>query len=687
MRCSGLRRAVFTLALVGLPADGRPLHGQDALVLGGGGSRGFAHAGALIGLERRGFQPQLVVGTSMGAIIGALYASGMTTDSIRALVLQGDWLDLFAPPGWSFGPDWNAPRPLLRVGIAADRQRYAEGLISDLNVNRLLMKQLFDPGVRAGSQFQRLPRAFIAVATDLRTGLPILLSDGDLARAVRASMAVPGVFAPVAWRDTFLADGGIADYLPVGAAFDAGARRVIAVDVVKPPAENVGLAPLQIMLRAFRLTLRNARARQVDPDILITPDIDPDLTGAVFMRNASPLLQVGLDAALQQAPSFPQPGAPPASPHRPPARVTGVSVELNDSSLLGFARRAFADASGVYDAGRIIDAADRLFGSGLFRAVWPSMDRGPDAIADSGTLIVRAEAYPPTTVSGSLGFDDDRGVRGWLALQQRFLGPNEIALAVAAHSLDRSASMAWRRPLEVAPRLSIQSGIAYTEHDIRSFNARRRLSGEQELRRTGGWIALLWRELDRRPSAVVGVRAEQVEASGREGGSVGPFLQIGGQDRAARVVGAATRLEAEWRFGDFEYGRIAWSGSLAIAPGAWRAAAVLETDLAGTGAPADAVTALGDRHAMPGLRWGQDRERVRVLGGFDIAVAVPLEAAATLRLRAGSVAPGVSALDEVRWLGGAEAGLLWTTPLGRLALTLGASTRRDWRFSVDIGPR
>jgi predicted acylesterase/phospholipase RssA len=676
--------ALLLLALVRGPAA---LQAQDALVLGGGGSRGLAHAGALIGLERQGYSPELVVGTSIGAIIGSLYAAGFSTDSIRTLVLNSDWLELFAPPAWSFGPEWDGRRPLFRSGFGIDRQRFAEGLIPDQRVNRLLVNLLFDASARAGSSFDRLPRAFRAVTTDLRTGLSVVIGEGDLAQAVRASMAVPGVFAPVTVRDTVLVDGGIADYLPVGPAKDAGAGRVVAVDVVKPPEQRAGLSPLQVMLRGFRLTLRNARLREDPPDFLVTPDISPDLAGAIFLRDPNDLLQAGIDAALEQAPRFTATGKPPRTPHSPPAFISSVSFELNDSSLLSLARSTFANVTGDYQAERVLDATDRLLASGLFRAVWPRVDRGSDGTAASGVLRVRAEAHTPRAVTGALGYDDDRGIRGWLAFHGRFAGPNEAAFAVSGHELDRFLSFALRRPLASLPSVSINTGFAYTEHDIRSFNTDRKLIGEHEINRLGGWFGVVWRPVDPKPGASLAVRAERIEVDSVRGMAIGPHLQISTPDNAGRVVGVPARIELEKRWGDVEYARLSLAGSLGKRSGKVQAAFVAEADLASEDSPEDATPALGDHHAIPGLRWGQDRDRVRLMGGIDGALAVPLEAFATLRLRAGAVAPRANELENVRWIAGAEAGVTWTTPLAYLAFSIGTSTRGDVRFTIDAGAR
>ncbi|MGD8277021.1 MAG: patatin-like phospholipase family protein, partial [Gemmatimonadota bacterium] len=259
MQWQNRKRLGFLLTALTILAA--PAAAQDALVLGGGGARGLAHAGSLQALSEKGFRPDLVVGSSMGSIIGALHAAGLDADSIWRISRAMDWQELFSYSRFRTLPDGEASRPFLNLGVGVDRRRYVEGLMTDWRVNRLLMRLLFDAAARAHGDFDRLPIRYRAVAGDLKTGEPVSIGSGDLALAVRASMAVPGLFAPVIdEQGRYLVDGGISDYLPVQAARDAGARHIVAIDVIDPPADRMGrLNPMQIALRSFRLTLRNAR--------------------------------------------------------------------------------------------------------------------------------------------------------------------------------------------------------------------------------------------------------------------------------------------------------------------------------------------------------------------------------------------------------------------------------------------
>src|SRR5262249_46845922 len=132
------------------------------------------------------------------------------------------------------GPQRDLRHPVLTLQSGPGGALITRGYIADWRINRELVKELFTASARARGDFDRLPRRFRAIATDLDSGTVVALGSGDLARAARASMAASGFFSPVRWGDRYLFDGGIGDYLPVAEARALGADSVIAVDVLKP---------------------------------------------------------------------------------------------------------------------------------------------------------------------------------------------------------------------------------------------------------------------------------------------------------------------------------------------------------------------------------------------------------------------------------------------------------------------
>lgn len=681
---SRLRKTLgFVLSAMAVLAA--PAVAQDALVLGGGGARGLAHAGSLQALSAKGFRPDLIVGSSMGSIIGALHAAGLEADSIWQIARGMDWQELFSYPRFRFSPDGEAPRPFLNLGVDVDRRRYVEGLVTDWRINRLLVRLLFDASARARGDFDRLPISYRAVAGDLKTGKAVSIGSGDLALAVRASMAVPGLFAPIIdEQGRYLVDGGIADYLPVQAARDAGARHVIAIDVIDPPADRMGrLNPMQIALRSFRLTLRNARPDGPAADVVIEPDIDPDLSAAVFLRDARPLLEAGRRAVLEQLPdSLPwlTTGAPMRAPAPVPDRFAGLRVETNDPALAPIVERAFDALRGApYDADAVLAAADRLYVTGFFTGIWPRV--GPDDV-----LIVRADAGAPLLASFSLGYDDDRGPRVLAGLRARG-GGTEYAVAGRLGSLHSRVDLLARHPLRGAPMFATTAGVAFRDTDIRRFDGER-VAGETEVRRAGGWAGMIWTGIDDRAEVVAALRGDRIAAdSGSEGNAWGVSLRIAAREPNARVVGTPLVIEAERRWGDIDWGALRMRGSLDARAGRLQAAILGDVEAVGRAAPLDALPALGQPDGMPGLRDGSRLAPVRAIAGLDFAYPIPFEGHARIRLRAGSAVARPDDLGTSRWSPGAGLDFLWWTPWGRLDFGIGAMRHGGWRATIDLGPR
>lgn len=229
-----------------LPKAERPL---AALVFSGGGARAMANAGVLEVLEREGFDFDIVAGTSMGAMIGALYASGLTASQIRALApkMQLSSREVITPGG------------MLRL-LLRDRLINTQGF------------ETFLSDAIGERRFDQLERRFGCVATDLRTGEKIIFREGALAPAVRASMNIPGFFEPVQYRHRFLVDGGVVDYVPVDVARGLGAEWILAsvaeADVSNEEFDSVFKTLEQVIdIRGRLLSAENLRAA----DVVIRP--------------------------------------------------------------------------------------------------------------------------------------------------------------------------------------------------------------------------------------------------------------------------------------------------------------------------------------------------------------------------------------------------------------------------------
>lgn len=250
------------------------------LVLSGGGARGTAHVGVLKVLEEMHIPVDAIAGTSMGAVVGGLYASGLNAREIEKIMTSLNWQEAFRdrPPREDLTLRRKQEDESFLVkfplGVRGHRVVLPKGLIEGQRLGQML-RQLTLPVARI-TDFDELPTPFRAVATNLENGEAVVIGDGDLTSAMRASMSAPGIFAPVERRDLMLVDGGIADNIPVDIARAMGVDLVIVVDVGSPllPRGKLGDVTAVSNQMLAILLRRNAEAQlaTLTPrDVLISP--------------------------------------------------------------------------------------------------------------------------------------------------------------------------------------------------------------------------------------------------------------------------------------------------------------------------------------------------------------------------------------------------------------------------------
>ena len=256
------------------------LRPRICLVLSGGGARGIAHVGVLKALEEMHVPIDCIAGTSMGAVIGGLYASGMTASQIDETIRSVDWQEAFrdSPPRreLTFRRKQDDRNFLVRLplGLKHGHLLLPKGFIQGQKLEQTL-RQLTLPFSNS-TDFDQLPTPFRAVATDLVTGAAVLLDKGDLAIALRASMSAPGVFAPVDFQGKLLVDGGLAENLPIDVARAMHADVLIVSDVSYPlqPREALDSA-LSISNQMLAILVRKDADRQRatlgKQDVLVEP--------------------------------------------------------------------------------------------------------------------------------------------------------------------------------------------------------------------------------------------------------------------------------------------------------------------------------------------------------------------------------------------------------------------------------
>ncbi len=241
--------------------DQPPRPQKIGLVLGGGAARGIAHVGALMVMEEQGIYPDIITGTSVGALVGGLYAAGVSALRLKALVEDVSWFDLVSI---------KLPKLNLRD--------FAKSLpLGLLDIDKMI--PWIDSLIGEGILIEQLNTPFAAISTDLVTGEVVAMNRGLLAPAIRASCAVPGIFTPYRRNGRLLGDGVVANNLPVSVARELGADFVIAIDLL-PPAD---FAPTQrqseprnmaeIAMSSLFMLARATQFEQQYADVVVAPAV------------------------------------------------------------------------------------------------------------------------------------------------------------------------------------------------------------------------------------------------------------------------------------------------------------------------------------------------------------------------------------------------------------------------------
>ena len=224
------------------PAVRKPL--KIGLALGGGAARGFAHVGVIAVLEEAGLRPQMVVGTSAGSLVAAIYATGKTSAQLQQTALGMEEVAI---------TDWMLPI----IGKGVFRGDALGRYVNQLVGGRLIENMAIPLGI---------------VATDLNSGQAVLFRSGDTGTAVRASSAVPAVFVPVRISGHEYVDGGLVSPVPVRFARQMGADIVIAVDISNPPESNPAEGTLQILLQTFSIMGKSINQYELkEADVVVRP--------------------------------------------------------------------------------------------------------------------------------------------------------------------------------------------------------------------------------------------------------------------------------------------------------------------------------------------------------------------------------------------------------------------------------
>jgi NTE family protein len=404
-----------------------------ALVLSGGGARGIAHIGALRALEEAGIPVDAIAANSMGAIIGAVYASGRSAEELDDIVLSVDWSSMFSGrPDRRMVPvarRHDRFRTFAGVDFSWSEPQLGPGLLAEHRVNRFLIEQLAPAGYAAGTDFSLLPIPFRCVATDLENGERVVLSRGDLALAVRASMSIPVALPPVVWEGRRLVDGLVVDNLPVDVGKQFGAAVLVAVDIGTPPQDPEKVrSSLEVATQLMDLlTVRRNEDFRADADVLVEPDLGDHSSGDY--SDFQPLIDAGYEAMKAAIPEIREKltaaghggvlePRPLVGPRRQleGATIAEVVVRGNDRVRTRVLRRSFNIPIGPgFVLHRGLWAFDKVEATGLLEHAWMQFEPVPEGLRIA--LVVR-EA-PPNRAEIGAAFTEWEKARGVLRLFNR----------------------------------------------------------------------------------------------------------------------------------------------------------------------------------------------------------------------------------------------------------------------------
>jgi len=397
------------------------------LVLSGGGSRGMAHIGVLKVLEELKVPIDCIAGTSMGAVVGGLYASGMTAAQIDATMRSVDWQEAFrdAPPrrDLAFRRKQDDRNFLVRLplGLKHGQILLPKGFIQGQKLQETL-RQLTLPFSNS-TDFDLLPTPFRAVATDLLTGNAVLMDKGDLAIAMRASISAPGVFAPVETQGRVLVDGGLAENLPIDVARAMHADILIVSDVSFPLQPRSALdSALSISNQMLAILVRKDADRQRatlgSSDILVEPVLGPasstDFSAAISAiaagENAARAMLARLDPLSVSDGAYHDYLARRAS--REPGLPAIKFVRVDEQSKR-YEKTIMAKMQPLVDKPLNIDAVGtritELYGLGNFETLdYALVNQGQGAEEESGLEVrARRKSWGPNYVRFGLNLEDN----------------------------------------------------------------------------------------------------------------------------------------------------------------------------------------------------------------------------------------------------------------------------------------
>lgn len=372
------------LVLSASPARGQAPHREArarvGLALSGGAARGLAHIGVLKVLEEAGMPVDVVAGTSMGSVIGGLYAVGYNAAQLDTIVITADWFglltDVVRRRDLPVERKRSEDRYLLTLPVYRGSVHLPRSVVAGQRVSQLLTRLTWP--AHAVRDFRTLPIPFMAVATDLETGAAVVLDHGFLPDVIRASMAIPSVFSPVELEGRALIDGGVVRNLPAQDARALGADLLICSDVTDPLEGRDSLVSfVDVLVQSVSFRIWDSESAQRSQcDVLIIPDVRAFSTfGFDRAREVIARGEAAARAALPAIEALRARASGTRGTHASPVVPESVLVEAihfdrPSRMSLGVLERALGLKAPAWVSRRALDAGiDRLYATGLFESV------------------------------------------------------------------------------------------------------------------------------------------------------------------------------------------------------------------------------------------------------------------------------------------------------------------------------
>jgi len=462
------------------------------LVLGGGGARGAAHIGVLKELERMRIPVDAIAGTSMGAIVGGLYATGVNADELEQLVSSLDWSaalsDKPAREDLSFRRKQDEREyPInFELGIRGGELLLPKGVIQGQKLD-LLLRELTLHASHV-SDFDELPIPFRAIASDIVAGEAVIIGDGDLTMAIRASMSVPGVFAPAEVNGKLLVDGGLIGNLPVDVMQGMGVDVIIAVDVEFPLYESDELGSvLTISEQMLTILIRKETLRQIekltDDDILISPELDT--YGSTNFSDIVETIGPGMQAVIEQSDKLQGLSLAEADWKD---HVAGRELRENDNEDLAFVRvvhegrlapevlesRLSVEVGDKIDSTVLANNANRLYGLQLYEHV------GYRLVDEDGLTGVEyravAKSWGPNFLQFGVSLEDDFDGSTAFNLSARMTrgGLNRLGAEWRTDlqlGTDPALSTEFYQPLSFDSRVFVAPRLEIRQSNLKAFDS------------------------------------------------------------------------------------------------------------------------------------------------------------------------------------------------------------------------